>query len=562
MNSPNPNSLETATAVLSVSEMYEADHLALDFVAGSFTLMQNAADGIVNVVQQHWNPAADVIVYCGPGNNGGDGFLVAAALKKLGFGVDVVFCGGEEDLDRVAGDARMALECYQQSGQRSGQRGDQHNANDILRLNDVAEGGIPDFLNSLRSGHTNTLVIDAIFGAGLKRAPEGKLEQLINVTNRCREASRSGSAAQPALQVLSVDLPSGVQGDTAQTPGAAIVADRTVSFFRKKPAHLIQPGMQHCGQIDIVDIGIPASVINTIKPTLFENDQNLWLHSFPNPTTQSHKYTRGHTLIASGPRHQTGACRLSALAALRIGSGVVTIASPAEAMDINAAHCTEIMLKSVDDADALPELIAQNKVSAMVIGPGFGIGAKCREFVLASLDCCRVVVLDADALTSFTDFTDSTNKAGAAPSDLFDAIKNSTASVVMTPHEGEFTRLFGKTAGDSPGKVELTRRAAEESGATIVFKGPDTVIAAPDGPCVLSDHGTPWLATAGSGDVLAGTIAGLLAQSTDQSDAGRTLEAVAAAVWVHGEAARQFGPGLIAGDLPACYPGVLKGLQR
>jgi hydroxyethylthiazole kinase-like uncharacterized protein yjeF len=310
-----------------------------------------------------------------------------------------------------------------------------------------------------------------------------------------------------------------------------------------KPGHLLLPGRLRCGAVDLVDIGIPDSVLATVKPNTFADDPELWLANYPWPTVEGHKYLRGHAVVVSGPIYSTGAARMAARGALRAGAGLVTVASPRDAIAVNAAQLTAIMVREADGARGLADLLADPRKNALLIGPGHGVGEGTRSMVLAALAATPRVVLDADALTSFAD----------APEMLFEAIKAREAPVVMTPHDGEFARLFGDIAGDS--KVDRARKAAARAGATILLKGADTVIAAPQGEAAINATASPWLATAGSGDVLGGIVLGMLAQGMSG------FLGASAAVWLHGEAAKAFGPGLIAEDLPEMLPEVLRGLE-
>jgi hydroxyethylthiazole kinase-like uncharacterized protein yjeF len=324
--------------------------------------------------------------------------------------------------------------------------------------------------------------------------------------------------------------------------GVAIDALATVTFFRLKPGHLLYPGRSYCGDTILADIGIPESVLDTIEPKTFANEPELWLDHFPWPEATGHKYRRGHSVVVSGPLWSTGAARLAARGALRAGSGLVTVASPADALAVNAAQLTAIMVRPCDDADALSAMLKDERKNVVVIGPGAGVGERLKAMVLTSLRSKAAVVLDADALTSFAG--DSTT--------LFKGIMGRTAPVILTPHEGEFGSLFGKIRAAS--KLDAAREGASRSGATVLLKGPDTVVASPDGRASINATTSPFLATAGSGDVLAGMIGGLLAQAMP------AFEAASAAAWLHGAAALGFGPGLIAEDLGEMLPEVLREL--
>ena len=287
----------------------------------------------------------------------------------------------------------------------------------------------------------------------------------------------------------------------------------------------------------LAQIGIPESVLADIRPSAFENAPALWPQALRRPGAADHKYRRGHALVVSGPMLATGAARLAAGAALRAGAGLVTLASPPDALAVNAAHLTAVMLRRIDDAEALAEMLSDPRFTAVALGPGLGTGARARALVEAALAAPPPAVLDADALTLFA----------AAPQPLFAAIAARPAPVILTPHEGEFARLFPDLGAGA--KPERARAAARRSGAVVVLKGADTVVAAPDGRIAINANAPPWLATAGSGDVLTGIAAGLAAQG------GPAWEAACAAVWLHGAAGTQAGPGLTAEDLaPALRP--------
>jgi ADP-dependent NAD(P)H-hydrate dehydratase / NAD(P)H-hydrate epimerase len=299
-----------------------------------------------------------------------------------------------------------------------------------------------------------------------------------------------------------------------------------------------------CGETRVADIGIPDSVLETIKPKTFANEPPLWLPHFPWPTPQGHKYARGHAVVASGPAFSTGAARLAAMGALRGGAGLVTVASPKDAVEVNASQLTAVIVRVADDAKELAELLSDERKNALLIGPGVGVGESTKAKVMAALASKAAIVLDADALTSFA----------PDPGALFAAIRGRAAPVVLTPHEGEFARLFGPIGEGA--KLEAARAAAARSGAVVLLKGSDTVVAAPDGRASINATSSPWLATAGTGDVLAGMVLGLLAQRMD------AFEGVSAAVWMHGRAAQLFEHGLISEDLPEMLPAVLRELAQ
>jgi hydroxyethylthiazole kinase-like uncharacterized protein yjeF len=489
------------TALLTAEEMGRADRLAIEKGVAGLTLMENAGRAVDEEVARRFPDAGTVAVLCGPGNNGGDGFVAARHLEEKGYKVRLGFDG---DPARLSKDAAAMAKRF------AGTREPLHE--NILSDADV--------------------VVDALFGAGLARPIEGALARLIESVNA------SG------LPVIAVDVPSGIDGTTGEVRGTAVRAAATVTFFRLKPGHLLLPGRIHCGAITVADIGIPASVLAEIAPKTFANEPALWLAQFPWPQPEGHKYARGHAVVVSGPLWSTGAARLGARGALRVGAGLVTVASPRDALTVNAAQLTAIMVREADDARGLAALLADQRKNAVLIGPGIGVGERTREMVQTALGTEAAIVLDADAITSFADKRDK----------LFAAIGSRIAPVVLTPHEGEFARLFENLAAEP--KLDRARKAAARSGAVIALKGADTVVAAPDGSASINAMTSPWLATAGTGDVLGGMVLGLLAQGMP------AFEGTSAAVWLHGASAKAFGPGLIAEDLPETLPSVLRDLSR
>jgi NAD(P)H-hydrate epimerase len=474
--------------LLTTAEMAKADAFAVAHGVPSLTLMENAGRVVADAIVTRFKPCA-VTVLCGPGNNGGDGFVVARLLDESGFTV------------RVAHDADHKGDAREMSARWKGAR----------------EALTPAALDGAR------LVVDALFGAGLSRPLEGAAAQVVEALND--------------LPVVAIDMPSGVSGDTGQPLGGVYVkAALTVTFFRKKPGHLLMPGRALCGKIVLGDIGIPPEAANT---QLQENTPSLW--HFPRPDAAGHKYSRGHCVVVSGPAHATGAARLAACGALRVGAGLVSVASPPDAVAVNAAHLTAIMIKVFEGAAGLSELLSDKRLNAIVIGPGLGVGKITHEMVVAALTSGASVVLDADAISSFKDDSEF----------LFRLLHD---RCVLTPHAGEFERLFPGLLDQSASKLAAARAAAKRAGCVVLLKGADTVIAAPLGKAAINANAPPSLATAGAGDVLAGFIAGLMAQGMPP------FEAAACATWLHGEAASRFGPGLIAEDLPEMLPQILKAL--
>jgi NAD(P)H-hydrate epimerase len=481
--------------ILTTAEMAAADAFAVQAGVPSLALMENAGRAVADAISARFRPCP-VVVLCGPGNNGGDGFVVARLLDELGFTVRVATD------DRHKGDAAAMAAKW---------RGD-------------TAALTPDALRGAR------LLVDGLFGAGLARPLEGAYAQMVEALND--------------LPVVAIDLPSGVSGDTGQPLSAVHVrAILTVTFFRKKPAHLLLPGRMLCGEIVVADIGIPSEAAAT---QLHENTPSLW--QYPWPKQDEHKYGRGHCVVVSGGPTATGAARLAARGALRMGAGLVTVASPPNAVMVNAAHLTAIMLRPFEGAAGIAKLLEDKRLNTVVIGPALGVGGETRELVFAALKSGAAVMLDADALTSFKD----------DPEALFAKIQKSGLHdrCVLTPHDGEFERLFPGLADEAESKVTTVRTAAAWAGCTVLLKGGDTVIAQPNGRAAINANAPAFLATAGAGDVLAGFIGGLLAQGLPAFDAA------CAGAWLHGDAATRFGPGLIAEDLPEILPAVLRELQE
>ena len=482
--------------ILTVEQMYAADRYAVAHGTPSIELMEQAGIAVADAICKRWTPRPCAVL-CGPGNNGGDGYVAARQLLARGWNVWV--------------------ETLVESGALK---------DDAAEMARRWTGRTVPLAGSTRLAE---LFVDALFGAGLSRPLEG--------------AARSFAMASKSFKdrVVAVDVPSGLHGDTGRAFDAiAVCAALTVTFFRKKPAHLLLPSRIACGEVAVADIGIPQACLAEIAPKLFENGPALW--TFPWPGAAGHKYARGHCVVVSGPAHATGAARLAARGALRVGAGLVSVASPPDAVPINAAALTAIMIKPFVGAGGLAELFQDKRLNSVVIGPGCDVGRNTKDLVAAVLASGAAAVLDADALTSYKD----------DPLALFSILRE---PAILTPHEGEFERLFPGLLHKATNKVEAARAAAAAAKCTVLLKGADTVIAAPDGRAIINCNAPPALATAGSGDVLAGLIGGLIAQGVDSFDAA------AMAVWLHGEAASMFGPGLIAEDIAERLPQVLRALK-
>lgn len=480
--------------LLTPLEMQQADRASIAAGVSVAALMEAAGAAVAEALRQHWT-MQPVLVLCGPGNNGGDGFVAARYLAQYGWPVRLALLGSQTALTGAAA----------------------HHAA-------LWQGPMEPFSLTLLEGAE--VVIDALFGAGLSRPLDGVARAMIE------------AMAARKTRICAVDVPSGLDGATGLAGAAIAAAEITVTFFRKKPGHVLFPGRQLCGRITVADIGMPAGVLQGIGAQTWENGPQLWQQAYPWPRHDSHKYQRGHALILGGAAI-TGASRLTARGAQRVGAGLVTLAAPAAAWMIYASALPGALVQVIDDRSDFSALLQDPRRNAIAIGPGAGLCDDTRKAVLAALATRRAVVLDADALTVFAD----------DPETLFRAI---VGPCVLTPHEGEFARLFGLT-GD---KLDRARRAAALSGAVVLLKGGDTVIAEPGGRAIVNTNAPPTLATGGSGDVLTGFIVGLLAQGMPAFDAA------AAAAWLHGAAATDFGPGLIAEDLPEALPALLRRLKN
>lgn len=547
------------TELLTSAQMRAVERAAIESgaVTGAvtgLTLMERAGAGVVGAILTRWPGLAAnaqppgsggprAVVLCGPGNNGGDGFVIARLLHLRGWSVRVLAATSADKMPAAAAvNARLW--------------GD---------LGPVGELTAAALQSALQSGAPDGIYIDAVFGTGLTRPPEGEIHKVLALMGR------DPGQYQPRL--VAVDAPSGLCLDSGRSLMAGTDQPRaalTVTFHSLKPGHLLAEGPEFCGEVVSVDIGLDPWRAPPDKVTLGQvgpvtGDQgagplppgDLLLQSLSKghgiPGHAAHKFSHGHALILSGGAGRAGAARLSARAALRVGAGLVTLGSPPDAMAENAARLDAIMLRPVAPAADLSGLLADRRINALCIGPGLGLGAPQSALVATMLQSGRPLVLDADALTLI-----------AGDPALFAALHD---TCILTPHGGEFARLFPDLAeklaapalrGPAFSKVDATRTAAARAGCTVLLKGTDTVIATPEGQCAIHSaayaRAAPWLATAGSGDVLAGLITGLLARGRPAFDAA------CMAAWLHVEAARSFGPGLIAEDLPEELPKLFRTL--
>ncbi|MGV2099181.1 NAD(P)H-hydrate dehydratase [Rhizobium sp. 21-4511-3d] len=478
--------------LLTPAEMAAVDKAAAESGIDSFALMTSAGAAVAAAAMRLYPGALRFAVLCGPGNNGGDGYVAARFLAESGAAVEVFQLG---DPERLKGDAGRAHAEW---------------TGDVEPLEEYQP-------------QDGDVVVDALFGAGLSRDVPGEVEDVISAV---RWAD---------LPVIAVDLPSGIDGATGEVLGAAFTATQTITFMTRKPGHLLMPGRELCGALDVIDIGIPARIVRAHAGSdIAENTPAQWAHLTPSARLETHKYKRGHLVVFSGSAGKTGAARMSAISGLKAGAGLVTIAAPAEALAENSAHLTAVMLREIGDTEQLEEWLEDDRLQTFVLGPGFGIGEQARDYAAALSD--RRLVLDADGITSFRQ----------EPKRLFDLFAGGEPRLVLTPHDGEFARLFPDIAADTGlGKTAKAQMAAKRANAAIVFKGADTVIAAPDGRALINTNAPVWLATAGSGDVLAGIIGAYLAQGLP------AFEAAAISVYLHSLAGQRAGKGLTAEDLTA-----------
>ena len=453
--------------LLTPDEMARADVLAPGLGVPGLVLMENAGRAVARAVVARVRPCR-ILVLCGPGNNGGDGYVVARRLARRGWPVTVAALVAPKPGTDAAGAAAQW------------------------------RGAVRDF-SAAEAGRAE-LVIDAVFGAGLSRPVDGLVAETLAAARR----------------LMAVDVPSGLDGTTGAIRGFAPQAEFTVTFFRRKPGHVLLPGRELCGEVVLADIGMPLAVLDVVRPMAWVNGPRLW--RLPGVGAADHKYTRGHVTVLGGAE-MTGAARLAAAGARRAGAGMLSIAAAGRGDVYRAAEAGVI----VTDL-GLPELLTDGRRQVWVCGPGLGVDAA-REALPALLAARRHVVADADVFGAFAGDPDAL--AGCA---------------VLTPHAGEFARVFGPPGAD---RIAAARAAAARTGAVVLLKGADTIVAASDGRVAVNASAPPWLATAGAGDVLAGMIGGLLAQGMV------AWEAACAAAYLHGRAAALVGPGLLAEDIPS-----------
>ncbi len=567
------------TELLTAAQMRAIEAVAI--ASGQVTgleLMERAGRGVVEAIFAEWPELAATshraVVLCGPGGNGGDGFVVARLLKEWGWEVEVFLYG---EPSRMPQDTRANYERWLGMGEVG------------AVSNDPTREEVDAQCKLVRSAD---VFVDAVFGIGLSRAVPAIWPMVSLFNSEINDIFwPTGEIVSP--RIVSIDFVTGLCADSGRQHAWPIgvqmtkfAAHLTVTFHRPKIGHYLDLGPKYSNRLRVVDIGLPSGPHENEPSHWRKPDSPVKLTFSPvddwfafdqiKKGFQHHKYAHGHALILSGPSGHGGAARLAARGALRIGAGVVTVGCPPDAIPENAARLDAVMLRSVAGADDLAGVLEDGRINALCIGPGMGVGAREVELVRAALESRgtprptgagagvntenvgrgvprRSVVLDADALTILSQIPD-----------LFAMLHE---GCVLTPHAGEFARLFPDiaeklaapaTKGPAYSKVDATREAAKRAGCVVLYKGADTVIADPSGRCSINsahyDRAAPWLATAGSGDVLAGFITGLMARGF------APMQAVETAAWLHVECARSFGPGLIAEDLPEELPKVLRAL--
>jgi NAD(P)H-hydrate epimerase len=483
-----PADARSPYALLDTASARAIDKAAIAAGTPEIDLMERAGAAATAAIVAHWQPRP-TLVLAGPGNNGGDGFVVARLLAESGWPVRVA---GMKQRDQLTGAAALAAGRWR--------------------------GPVEDLKPEALAGVE--LIVDALFGIGLARPLDGTVRAVVEAAN-----------ASPA-PIVAIDIPSGVESDSGAVMGVAIEAEVTVTFFRRKPGHLLLPGRDLAGEVIVSDLGVADAVYASVPAAIFANAPDLWRDAFPWPTAGSHKYTRGHAVVLGGTKI-TGAARLAAHAAQRVGAGLVTIAADPSVVPIYAAWRADLLISTVATSQDFVDLLSDRRLNAVLLGPGSGADARLAAAIGAALDAGAGIVLDADAF-----------RVLAEPNGLLARLNG---RVLMTPHEGEFARVFGSPAP----RIHAVVKAAAKTGASVLLKGSDTVVADPDGKVVINSGAPPELATAGSGDVLAGLAVGLLANRLSP-----TLAALIAC-WLHGKAASLFGPGLVAGDLPDSVPRAL-----
>ena len=463
----------------------------------SYRFMKNAGKLVFRFIKKKFSSKQPIIVLCGPGNNGGDGFIVAKLLKNHGYPINVYIYTDEHN---YKGDALKAVREFGKCSKKI----------DLFKLKKKA------------------LIIDALFGIGLKRNIKGKLKKIFNQINKSNNS------------VISVDIPSGVCSNTGKILGSAIKADFTVTFHRKKVGHVLAPGKKFSGKIEVVDIGFSQQ---KMKTQCLENSPNLWAKHFPWKKTTDHKYSRGRVVVYGGQKEFTGATILSAQAALRTGTGSVKIICSRDTLQIYSIKFPSALKTEINDIFQLEHFLKNEKITSILIGPGLGTSKKNKEITKLILRKIKYVVLDADALTCFKD-------------DLKSLYSLLDKNKIITPHLGEFHRIFPKIKKNL-NNIDKVLNAVKLIKSNIVLKGPSTIIVSYNNKIVINDHSSSELAVIGSGDVLSGLIVSLVGDKKMSP-----FLAGCASTWLHGDIAKNYGKGLIAEDIVEEIPNALKRLKK
>jgi NAD(P)H-hydrate epimerase len=496
----------SAYSILTAPQMRAAEQTAVLAGTPLIVLMERAGLAVAEQIMARYEKRPTMVL-CGPGNNGGDGFVAARHLSAKGWPVRVLLYG---KLEELAPEAKIAASRWRGA---------------VMTASAAAVDGV------IEKGAR--LIVDALYGIGLKRPIAGEAAAMLQAVNRA------------SLPVVSIDIPSGLNSDTGQIFGQTVAANLTVCFFRKKLAHVVMPGRMICGETVVVDIGIPDDGLKGLPLQISENHPDLWSGYFPQPRLNMNKYDRGHALVLGGVE-MTGASRLAALAAQRIGAGLVTITAPDSVRHIYAAAMTSIMVKPVEEGEGFSQsfgnILSDHRFNVAILGPGAGAHDGTKAAVYAALAANKRCVLDADAINVFTREADLLRT-------LLEPVHH---QCIITPHEGEFERLFQRIIDPAKDKITRVRQAAAYLNCPVLLKGADTIVASPEGLVIVNANAPATLATAGSGDVLAGFVGGLMAQGVDPFIAG------CMAAWLHGAVATEHGPCLIAEDLIAGLPQALK----
>ena len=484
--------------ILTNEEMNEADQMTIASGISSIQLMENAGKAVFkNVPTKNIDK---VLLLIGPGNNGGDGFVVARLLKEIGISIDIYFFNN----------GKISHDC-------------EINKNKIDSQNIITE--IKDYSNY-------TYVIDALFGSGFTRKIPDTLEMILSKIKMYQ------------IPVYAIDIPSGINGNSSTVNGDCLKCVKTVTFFNKKKCHYLYPGKEFCGEVIVEDIGIKTDIFKKMNPKIKNNIPELWINNFPFPTSLDHKYSRGLLIINCGPIYKTGAARLAGRSAMRVGAGAVKLICDDEAAKVLEPQISVELISVVKEKNEIQQIFKDRKVSSILVGPGNGINNETKSRTLLALAFVKHVVIDADAITCFE----------KNPKELF---IDTYPHTILTPHEGEFRRLFGDEIASIEDKVIKTVEASKLAGSIVVLKGSDTIIANSEGQAVINSSEAPYLATAGSGDVLAGIIASLVGDNKMNA-----FDAACAGTWIHSKLGELIGPGLIAEDLIDNIPLIIKKLYN